>query len=80
MFQNRDIEKKYEKRYKEEQKRTDQRFAMLVAALGKSISSPPEKPSCPRDQTVLQPVPMEAPGPITAKPVCLVLRFWPLEE
>ena len=37
VFQNRDTEKekKYEKRYKDEQ-RTDERFAMLAAALGKS--------------------------------------------
>ena len=46
VFWNRDteIEKKYRKRYKEEQKRTDQRFAMLATALGKSSSGPPEKP------------------------------------
>ena len=62
-----------------ERKRTD-RFAMLAAALGKSISGPPENLLCPRDRTVLQPVPMEAPGPVTAKPVCLVPSFWPLEE
>ena len=38
VFWNRDkeIEKKYEKRYKDEQRRTDKRFAMLAAALGKS--------------------------------------------
>ena len=38
MFQNRDteIEKKWEKRYKDKQRRTDERFAMLAAALGKS--------------------------------------------
>ena len=38
VFQNRDteIEKKYEKRYKDEQRRTDERFAMLATALGKS--------------------------------------------
>ena len=35
--------------------------------------------SAPRDRTVLQPVPL-APGPITAKPVCPLLRFWSLEE
>ena len=66
-----------------ERKRTDKRFAMLAAALGKFISGPPEKKKnllCPRDRTVLQPVPMEAPGPVTAKPVCLVPSFWPLEE
>ena len=63
-----------------ERKRTDKRFAMLAAALGKSISGPPENLLCPRDRTVLQPVPMEAPGPITAKPVCPVPRFWPLEK
>ena len=38
VFQNRDteIEKKYEKRYKDKQRRTDERFATLAAALGKS--------------------------------------------
>ena len=63
-----------------ERKRTDKRFAMLAAALGKSISGPPENLICPRDRKVLQPVPAEAPGPITAEPVCLVPSFWPLEE
>ena len=64
----------------QEQKRTDKRFAMLAATLGKPISGPPEKLLCPRDRKVLQPVPGEALGPITAKPVCLVPSFWPLEE
>ena len=63
-----------------ERKRTDKRFTMLATALEKSILGPPENLLCPRDRTVLQLVPMEAPGPVTAKPVCLVLRFWPLEE
>ena len=63
-----------------ERKRTDKRFAMLAAALGKSILGFPENLLCPRDRTVLQPVPTEAPGPVTAKPVCPVPRFWPLEE
>ena len=36
---------------------------MLAAALGKSISDPPENLLCPRDRTVLQPVPTEDPGP-----------------
>ena len=38
VFRNRDteIEKKYEKSYKDEQRRTGERFAMLAAALGKS--------------------------------------------
>ena len=63
-----------------EQKRTEKRFAMLAAALGKSTSGPPENLLCPRDRTVLQPVPTEAPGPVTAKPVCLVPSFWPPEE
>ena len=53
---------------------------MLAAALGKSISGPPEKLLCPRDRTVLQLVPTEAPGPIIAKLVWLVPTFWPLEE
>ena len=63
-----------------EKKRTDKTFAMLAAALEKSISGPRENRLCPRDRTVLQLVPTEALGPITAKPVCLVQRFWPLEE
>ena len=38
VFWNRDIEieKKYEKSYKGKQRRTDEKFAMLAAALGKS--------------------------------------------
>ena len=40
------------------QKRTDKRVTVLAAALGKSISGPPENLICPRDRTVLQPVPM----------------------
>ena len=38
LFWNRDmeIEKKYKKRYKDKQRGTDERFAMLAAALGKS--------------------------------------------
>ena len=63
-----------------ERKRTDKRFAMLAAALGKSILGLPENLLCPRDRTVLQPVPTEAPDPVTAKPVCPVPRFWQLEE
>ena len=47
-----------------ERKRTDKRFAMLAAALGKSISGSPENLLCPRDRTVLQPVPTEALGPL----------------
>ena len=47
-----------------EQKRTDKRFAVLVAALGKSISGPPENLLCPRNRTVLQSVPTEASGPL----------------
>ena len=45
-----------------ERKRTDKRFATLAAALGKSISGPLENLLCPRDRTVLQPVPTEAPA------------------
>ena len=63
-----------------EGKRTDKRLSVQAAALGKSISGPPENLICPRDRTVLQLVPREAPGPVTAKPVCPVLSFWPLEE
>ena len=60
-----------------ERKRTDKRLTVQAAALGKSISGPPENLICSRDGTVLQPVPTEAPGPVTAKPVCP--SFWPLE-
>ena len=63
-----------------EGKRTDKRLTVLAAALGKSISGPPENLICPRDKTVLQQVPTEAMGPVIAKPVCLVPSFWPLEE
>ena len=63
-----------------ERKRTDQRFAMLAAALGKSISGPPENLLYPRDRKVLHPVQAEAPGPVTDKPVCPVPSFWPVEE
>ena len=45
-----------------ERKRTDKRFAMLAAGLRKSISGPPENLLCPRDRTVLQPVPRESPA------------------
>ena len=65
---------------RKERKRSDKRFAMLAAGLGKSIPSPPENLICPRDRTVLQLVPVEALCPVTAKPVCLVPSFWPLEE
>ena len=64
---------------RKERKRTGKRFAVLAAALGKSISGPPENLICPRDKTVLQPVPTEAMGPVTVKPVCPVPSFWPLE-
>ena len=47
-----------------EGKRTDKRLTVQAAALGKSISGPPENLICPRDRTVLQPVPREAPGPL----------------
>ena len=63
-----------------EGKRTDKRLTVQAAALGKSISGPAENLICPRDRTVLQLVPREAPVPVTAKPVCPVLSCWPLEE
>ena len=47
-----------------EGKRTDKRLTVQAAALGKSISGPPENLICPRDRTVIQPVPREAPGPL----------------
>ena len=37
---------------------------MQAAALGKSISGPLENLICPRDRTVLQPVPREGLGPL----------------
>ena len=45
-----------------EGKRTDKRLRVQAAALGKSISGPPKNLICPRDRTVLQTVPREAPG------------------
>ena len=58
-----------------EQKRTDKRFAMLAAALGKSISALRKTSSAPgTGQSFSQS------GPVTAKLVCLVTSFWPLEE
>ena len=45
-----------------EGKRTDKRLTVQAAALGKPISGPPKNLICPRDRTVLQPVPREAPG------------------
>ena len=53
-----------------ERQRTDKRLSVQAAALGKSISGPLENLLCPRDRTVLQPVPAEAPGTVRAKPVC----------
>ena len=47
-----------------ERKRTDKRLTVQAAALGKSISGTPENLICPRDRTVLQLVPREAPGPL----------------
>ena len=47
-----------------EGKRTDKRLTVQAAALGKSISRPPENLICPRDRIVLQLVPREAPGPL----------------
>ncbi|KAM9682178.1 uncharacterized protein ACBT57_001870 isoform 2-T2 [Dama dama] len=47
-----------------ERKRTDKRLTVQAAALGKSNSGPPENLICPRDRTVLQPVPREALGPL----------------
>ena len=47
-----------------EGKRTDKRLTVQAAALGMSISGPSENLICPRDRTVLQPVPREAPGPV----------------
>ena len=44
------------------QERTDKRLTVQAAALGKSILGPLENLLCPRDRTVLQPVPREAPG------------------
>ena len=47
-----------------ERKRTDKRLTVQAAALGKSILGPPENLICPRDRTVLQPGPREAPAPL----------------
>ena len=50
-------------------KRTVKRFTVLAATLG-VFPGPPENLNCPRDRTVLQPVPAEAPGTVRAKPMC----------
>ena len=46
-----------------ERKRTDKRFAMLAAALGKFISGPPEKPPLPQGQDSPSTGPSGGPGP-----------------
>lgn len=46
-----------------ERKRTDRRFAMLAAALGKSISGPPENLICPQGQDSPSTGPNGGPGP-----------------
>ena len=86
VFQNRDteIEKKYEKRYKDEQRRTDERFAMLAAVLGKSSedfsTAQAKKPPSFEVRTALQLVPTEATGFITAKSMRLMPWVQSLEE
>ena len=59
-----------------ERKRTDKRLTVLAAALGKSISGPPENLICPRDKTVLQPVPREAPGPLQPNQCARAFGHW----
>ena len=56
-----------------EGKRIDKRFAML-AALWESLSQA-ENLLCPRDRTVLQPVPREAPGPLQPNQCALCRAF-----
>ena len=63
-----------------ERKRTDKRLTVQAAALGKSVSGPQENLICPRDRTSPSTSPKGGPGPVTAKPVCPMPRFWPLEE
>ena len=57
-----------------ERNRTDKRLTVQAAALGKSISGPPENLLCPRGRTVLQPVPREAPGLL--HPGCRAFGHW----
>ena len=61
-----------------EQKRTHKRFAMLAAALGKSISGPPENLLCARDRTVLQLVPTRPRAPLQPNQCarCRALGHW----
>ena len=61
-----------------EGKRTDKRLTVQAAALGRSISGPPENLICPRDRTVLQPVPREALGPLQPNQCawCRALGHW----
>ena len=61
-------------------KQNRQEICNASCCSGKVYLGPFRNLLCPRDRTVLQPVPTEAPGPSTAKAVCLVPRFWPVEE
>ena len=51
-----------------EKKRTDKTFAMLAAALEKSISGPPKKPYLPQGQDSPSTGPNRDPGPKTSVP------------
>ena len=63
---------------RKERKRRGKRFAMLAAALGKSISGPPENLLCPRDRTVLQLVPTRPRAPLQPNQCarCRALGHW----
>ena len=63
-----------------ERNRTDKRFAILAAALGKSYLGPSGKPPLPQGQDSPSNGPKGGPGPFTAKPVCSAPRFWRLKE
>ena len=62
-----------------EGKRTDKTYSASCCS-GKVYLRPSGKPHLPQGQDSPSTGPKGGPGPITAKPVCLVPSFWPLEE
>ena len=63
-----------------ERKRTDKRLKRASCCSGKVYHGPSGKPHLPQGQDSPSTGPKGGPRPVTAKPVCPVLSFWPLEE
>ena len=63
-----------------EGKRTDKRLNRASCCSGKVYLGPSGKPHLPQGQDSPSAGPKGGPGPVTAKPVCPVPRFWLLEE